>query len=387
MSLFRRRVETRATTFQQFWGSGADQVRMTDPLALVPLFAAHRVIIDAVSTTPLHAYRQTPDGVTEKASTQPALLTKPPVGTPAYWKAQCVASLLYDGNAFGLVTSRGTDGWPTGLIWLDPRHVAIEDEGGLPLYLLDRRPMDPADVVHVPWIPQLGSWRGLNPIAAFRATFETGHHAQLTARDWFANGAIPSGHMKNTQLQLDPAQTEELKARFKASVTGREVLLTGNDWEYSTIGIPADQAQFIESLKLTATQIASIYGVPPEEIGGETGSSLTYKTLEQGELRFNGRVKAPWCVRIEEALSKIMPRPVYAKFNLDATVRVDLLTRSQSHEINIRTGVETLDEARRLEDRRPLTDAEKEALKPPAPAPAADPNAQDDTGSEDDTTD
>lgn len=385
MSLLRRRrVESRATTFQNYWGAGADQRYAGDPLSLVPLFAAQRIIIDAVSSTPLHAYRER-DGITEKVPRQPPLLTTPVWGTPATWKAQAVASLLADGNAFGLVTSRGTDGWPTSLVWLDPRHVTIEDDNGLPAYLLDQRPIDSADIVHIPWIVPPGSWRGLNPISAFRSTLETGQHAQLTARDWFANGAIPSGHMKNTQLQLDPAQTEELKARFKASVANREVLLTGNDWDYSTIGIPADQIQFIETLKLSATQIAVIYGVPPEEIGGETGSSLTYKTLEQTELRFNSRVVQPWAVRIEQALSTLMPRPVFARFNLDATVRSDSITRAQVHEINLRTGIETLDEGRALENRRPLTAAEKEALKPPAPAPAppAAPEEEDD----DDPTD
>ena len=80
-------------------------------------------------------------------------------------------------------------------------------------------------------------------------------------------------------------------------------------------------------------------------------------------------------MRVEQALSAQMPRGTYAKFNADAMIRTDLLTRYQAHEIALRTGLETLDEGRLLEDKAPLTDAEKSAwlaaykptLQPPKP--------------------
>ena len=64
-------------------------------------------------------------------------------------------------------------------------------------------------------------------------------------------------------------------------------------------------------------------------------------------------------MRIEEALTAHMPRPQYAKFNLDAGVRADLKSRMESHEIAMRTGVSTQDEARALEEKEPLTPEQK----------------------------
>lgn len=381
MSLFRGlfapRVERRDLTASQAFGIGADTIQRGSVDSLVPLYAAHRVIIDAVASTPLHLYRDQLDG--SKVQLRTPSLFKDRDGTSFTWVSKCVASLLYDGNAVGLVTATDYTGWPSALTWLDPRHVQIEDDNGVPRYFLDRRPLDSVDVVHIPWIVPPGKHRGISPLKAFKIAFETGVHAQKTAHDWFQNGAIPSVHVKNTQMTLDPTQTEILKQRYKASVYGRDVLLTGNDWDINAIGVPADQAQFIQTLKLSATQIASIYGIPAEEIGGESGSSLTYKTLEQQEQRFYGRVVRPWASRIEEHLSTKVPGQQYVKFNLDAMVRADLLTRMQAHQIALDIGLETQDEGRLLEDRAPLTPEQVQQWKdnygakppPPAAAPGA----------------
>lgn len=383
MSLFRRpKTETRMMSATEAFAMGLDQ-RARDSSSLVPLFAAHRVIIDAVAATPLHRYRDQPDG--SKVRLPSTDLFRDRDRTAFSFKARCVASLLYDGNAFGYITSRDATGWPSGMVWLDPRRTKVEDRDGVPAYFFDDRRLSLDEVVHVPWITEPGKHRGISPLAAFKSAFETGVAAQRTAYDWFENGAIPSVHVRNTEMTIDPAQSDALKQRYKASVHGRDVLLTGSDWEITTIGVPADQAQFIETMKLTATQVATIYGVPPEEIGGETGNSLTYKTLEQTELRFNARVVRPWATRIEEHLTAQLPRGQYARFNLDANVRADLMSRSQAHAINLGTGVITLDEARLLEDRAPLTPAQRQRWtedygKQPAPAgdPATTPKGGDD---------
>jgi HK97 family phage portal protein len=200
---------------------------------------------------------------------------------------------------------------------------------------------------------------GVSPLKAFKTTFETGQSAQTTARDWFANGAIPSAHLKNEARTVDSEVADVVKRRYKAAVKGRDVLVTGNDWSLDVIGVPADEARFIETLKLTATQVASIYGIPPEMIGGETGSSLTYSTVELNSINFVTYTLRPWLVRIEESLSALLPQPQYVKFNVDALIRADTKSRMEAHEIALRIGLETQDEGRAIEDKPPLTEAEK----------------------------
>ena len=75
------------------------------------------------------------------------------------------------------------------------------------------------------------------------------------------------------------------------------------------IAINPQEAQFIETMKLTATNVAAIYGVPPDRVGGEKSSSLTYSTVEQDSIDFVGFYSG--AQRIPEiAIPLVMPKPV-----------------------------------------------------------------------------
>ena len=69
----------------------------------------------------------------------------------------------------------------------------------------------------------------------------------------------------------------------------------------------------------------------------------------------------PWIVRFEQAFSDLLPRGQVAKFNVDAFLRPDTLTRYQAHEIGLRAGFLTVDDVRKLEDLEPLEGAELDA--------------------------
>ena len=68
----------------------------------------------------------------------------------------------------------------------------------------------------------------------------------------------------------------------------------------------------------------------------------------------------------------LMAPEVYAKFDADANVRADLKTRMEAHEIAQRAGIETNPEARHVEDKPPMSDAERaEWLQTWHPTPGA----------------
>lgn len=362
MSLFRRR-EQRSLSYQDVFGSGGPLLGSSadSALRLVPLFGAQRLIAEQFASTPIHAYQENGDGSRERLLTQPPLIVKAsPTRAQYTWKFQCISSLLSYGNAYGFITARDALTRPTAIEWLPPTQVHVDESDPFsPAYFWQGRRVPNEDIVHIPWFVLPGQWVGLSPVGAFKVAFETGQAALQTSHDWFKNGAIPSAHFKNTAKTLTEDQSKNVKSKYKAAVEGRDVLVTGSDWELKTIGVPADEARFIEQAKLTATQIAAIYGIPPEEIGGERGSSMTYSTVEMDDIKLSSRTMRPWFTRVEDHLTELLPRPQYAKFNVDATLRTDLKTRMESHEIGLRTGILTNDEARRIEDRKPLTEDQK----------------------------
>jgi HK97 family phage portal protein len=372
--------EQRSISYQDVFASGGRVdtlgTGMEHAARLVPVYAAWRLISDQFASTPWHAYREQGDGTKVRMPSEPRLVTDPsPVGVPlTAWKTQLIVSMLARGNAYGL---RVGAPFPSGIVWLHPDKVSVDESGPLPEYYYQGRHVDRAELVHVPWFLFPGKFVGLSPVAAFRTTLDTGHAAQTTARDWFENGAIPSVHFRNVGKTLKPDEAKVAKTLYKEAVSGRDALVTGNDWTLETIGVPADEARFIETLKLTATQVATIYGIPPEMVGGETGSSLTYATVEQNAQNFLTFTMRPWFTRVEDAITSLLPRPQYVKFEMDSIVRADLKSRMESHEIAMRIGVETNDEARALEDRPPLTaDQKNEWLSVWKPQPQTTPGTR-----------
>lgn len=328
-------------------------------LRLIPMYAATRLIAEQIAAAPLHAYQ--PKGSTRTLlPTQPALLRNPSAACDLFaWKYRLMTSLLLWGNAYGLIVARDSNGWPTQIEWLPPARVGCVGDGTRPPeFTLDSHRLDNLDVLHITAYTIPGRAKGISPIGNFRLAIETGQSAQQYARDWYDGGGIPAAVVRNETQTITAESANLIKARLKSSLSNGDPFVTGKDWTYTPVGAPAADARFIETSRLTATQIAAIYGVPPEEIGGETGTSLTYSTVEMNQLKLAIQVYRPWAVRIENALSELFLGRTYLKFNLDSGVRADLKTRYESYQIALQLGLLTLPEARALEERAPLTQSE-----------------------------
>lgn len=339
-------------------------------LSLTPVFAAVRLLASQVASLPLQAYRKTGDG--RMRIPAPSLFVNPSVqGTLYDWLHRAVTSLALRGNAFGLITQRDRDQYPTMVEWLHPDDVFVEDRmasgpGSFtnPIWYWQGRIIPAEDLVHIPWFTVPGRVLGLSPIGACAVTVSTGISAQNYTSDWFDNGAVPPGEFKNTEKKVDQVEADIISARLNNAIRRRKPLVYGSDWEYKPISVSAHEAKFVETLKMNATQIAAVYGIPPEMIGGETGSSLTYATVEQNSLNFLKFTLRPWLELLEAAFYRLSPRPQYVKFNIDALLRSDLTTRMGAYKTAREIGLNNVDELRALEDEAPLPGGQGQSYAP-----------------------
>lgn len=388
MSLFRRgAAETRGLSYQDVWGSGgnfapplnADTVN--GALALIPVYSATGLICDLISTAPKEAYREGAPGVLSPLDRQPTLVTNPSpfqdYGRAISWWHQGLASVLLTGNAYGYIVAIDNAGTPTKIIWFNPNDVQIIEEQAdwfhTPQYYWRGRPLDPTLVVHVPGYAIPGTVKGLSPIGLFKQQIETGLSAQAFQLDWYKNGAAPSGWFKNTAKAIPDGQSSVIKDRFKAAVKNRDLLVTGSDWDWTALGVPADQAQFLQAISANATQIAAIFRVSPDDIGGASPHPLTYKTLEQDGIKLRSRALRPWAARFEEVLSGLLPGNQKIRVNLDRIAEGTIMERTQAHAAALASGQETNEEARADWGRAPLTDEQTKAWKanyPPLKPPS-----------------
>ncbi|MEU0369099.1 phage portal protein [Streptomyces sp. NPDC006283] len=364
------------------WGSGGSLTNFASPeraLALIPLFACVRILADSIASLPVQTYRK--NGASREMLTfVPSLLFQPAARDNLFeWLHKLVVSMALRGNAYGLITARDDFGFPTSIEWLNPDDVWVdESRPTLPVFYWQGQEVPREQIVHIPWVVLPGQVVGLSPVQHFARTIGVGLSATEYGLSWFDNGGTPPWTLKNGSKALSPDEADEISDRLSARVRARKPLVYGSDWDFAALQVNPEESQFIETMRLNASQIAAIYGVPPEKVGGDTGGSMTYSTVELNRIDFADTTLLPWLVRIESKLSALMPGREFVRFNVDATIRTDTLSRYQAHAIALTNGWRNRDEIRALEDLPPLPDGQGRTYMPvallaadPAPAPPA----------------
>jgi HK97 family phage portal protein len=342
-------------------------------LSLIPVYAAARLLADSVASLPLQTYRNVGDHAVKLGT--PSLFRNPSAtGTLYDWLFACMSSLVLKGNAYGLVTQRDGMQFPTLIEWLNPECVWVDESTRAGRFYLEGRELAHEDVLHLRAFTVPGRLQGISPIGAFAATIGAGLSQVQYGADWFAAGGFPPGTFKNSAMTVEEEDADRVKVRLSNAIRSRQPLVYGSDWDYTPISVPPSEAQFIAASQMTATQIAAVYGIPAERIGGGTvGGSLTYKNQEQDEIAFQAGTIRPWVTRLEQGFFGLLPERQYVRFNLNATVRSDLKTRFEVYRIQREIGFANIDEQRALEELQPLPAGEGQDYEPLAAMIAEDP--------------
>lgn len=326
-------------------------------LRLAPVYACVRVLADGVAKLPLQQYRDL--GTRKVKIPAGQLLSKPSAYGNLYdWLFIGMTSLALHGNAYGLITGRDGYGYPTSIEWLPPGNIDV----------IDSEPWNPAqtrfyyfgrevprnDLLHVRAFALPGRTEAVSPLRSFQMLIESGEQALNYGTGWYRSGGFPPGTFQNTQYEVEPEQSNEIKSRLVRAMRNREPLVYGRDWEYKPIAVPPNEAQFVQAMQLNATQIASVYGVQPRKAGGIHGDSQTYSNVEMDQLVEVTDTLDPWLIRFESALADCVPTSQYVSFNRDARIRHDLQARYNAYRTARDIGLLNVNEIRDLEEREPL---------------------------------
>jgi HK97 family phage portal protein len=124
--------------------------------------------------------------------------------------------------------------------------------------------------------------------------------------------------------------------------------------------------------ELQIAQVARVFRIPAYLIGAK-GDSQTYQNNESAGQHFITYTLLPWLRRIEEALGALLTEGQYLRFNTDAFLRADTITRYRAYQLAIMTGVSTPNEARRRENLEPYNGGDEFVMALPG-APMASPS-------------
>ena len=379
-----------------FGGASTDSgVTVTPDTALTysAVYAAVRVIAEAVSSLPLNLHERNPGGGKSKASAHPLyhiLHDSPnPEMTSLQWREASMAHLLLHGNCYTEIV-RDLDGNCVELWPIDPTIVRPNrTEQGELYYDLNRGKnfITAANMLHISGLSFDGI-SGMSPIALARQSLGLSMAIEQFGAGYFGRGARPGGVL-TFPGQLSPEARQNLRRSFEELHAGganshRVALLeAGLKWE--AIGVPPDDSQFLQSREFQIVEVCRWFNVPPHKL--KDLNKTSYNSLEQMNVEFVVDTLRPWLVRWEQQLNRKVIRPkergnFFFEHNVEGILRGDQASRYQSYSVGRNWGWLSVNEIREKENMNPVEGGDvymqpmnmQSLNTAPTAAPATDPS-------------
>ena len=371
-------------------------------LAYSAVYRAVQLLATSVAMLPGSVVKRLANGDRERLADHGAtvMMGRMPNGeqTPFTFK-ECMTSYLARwGNAYAeLVDSasgRGWQAWP-----LRPDKVTVmRDEKTYQLfyrYEVDTEKwvdLMPERVLHL----RLGGDAevGKSPIRLARESIGLGIATEMHGAGFFGNGAAITGILQHPD-HLSPEAHDNVRRDFenmhRGVVNSHRPAILEEGMEWKPVGIPNDDAQFLETRNFQVREIARWYGIPPHMLGDL--ERATYNNIEHHAIEYERFTLASWLKRWEEEVDRKLlgnsPDLSY-KFNTNALLRGDTKSRNEAYEIQRRNGVINANQWLALEDQNGIgpagdifivesnmqvLDEDMGNTPEPEPAPAAPPVA------------
>ena len=342
------------------------------------VYACVRILSEAVAGLPLHIYRYRADGGKERIPQHPlySLLHDEPNSemTSFVFRETLMSHLLLWGNAYAQVVrngrgqvialypllpskmdvSRAANGELLYTYYRDFDESGIKPEGG---YVTLRKD----EVLHIPGLGFDGLI-GYSPIAMSKNAIGMSLATEEYGASFFANGANPGGVLEHPGVIKDIQRVKDSwNTAYQGSGNAHKIAVLEEGMKFQAIGIPPEEAQFLETRKFQIDEIARIFRVPPHMVGDLEKSS--FSNIEQQSLEFVKYTLDPWVVRWEQSLQQSLILPsekasLMIRFNLDGLLRGDYQSRMHGYSVGIQNGFYSVNDVRQLEDLNLLEDAE-----------------------------
>lgn len=327
------------------------------------VYACVRVLAETLAMLPLPVYRRIGSGA-ERDPDHPnfqLLHDRPnPELTSFLFREMLQAHIALWGNAYA-EKEIGADGrvkalWPL----LPDRTRPKRLENGARVYvtrLANGKDVGiPANrVVHIPGLGFNGV-EGFSPIRMAMDAVALGKAAEEFGARFFGSGAQLNGVLTHPGV-LGEAGRQNLRESFEMMYSGlgnsHRTAILEEGVEYERIGIPPNEAQFIELRKYQRSEIAAIYRVPPHMVGDLDRPFQS--NVEQMDLDFVRHTMAPWFVRWEQVLNwdlfaPIERRTFYAEFLVEGLLRGDSAARAAFYKEMVYIGAYTQNDVLRREN-------------------------------------
>jgi len=337
------------------------------------VYACVRVLSETISQLPLILYRKQEDGK-ERASAHYLydILHNTPnqFQTSVEFREMMQAHLCLRGNAYAKIISDGVRA-VNQLIPLNPDRMRVhinKDGRGIPTRVYEYFEQDGSssvylqhEIFHIMGM-SLDGIQGVSPIKYQRETIGFRLATNEYGSRFFSNNATPKGVLRHPDAMSDEA-FDRLKMSWNAAHKGlsnsHNIAILEEGVEFQPLSINAEDAQWIESQKMSRSEIASMFRVPSHMINDL--EKATFSNIEQQSQEFVTYTMQPWARRWEQAIARDLitnrgrtREGLFAEFLFDGLLRGDSEGRAKLYHSLFHVGAMSQNEIRARENLNPI---------------------------------
>ena len=203
----------------------------------------------------------------------------------------------------------------------------------------------------------------LSMISAFRQAIGLSIATEEFGARFFGQGANVGGVASHPNTLSDQAYkhlTESLQEKHEGLGKSHRILLLEEGMKYEKVGIPPNEAQFLETRRFQIADIARIFGVPSHMVNDTERTTSWGTGIEEQGIGFVVYTLRPWLVSWEQQIAKKMlleeAARYFAEFLVDGLLRGNMAARYAAYAIGRQWGWLNADDICELENRNPLPD-------------------------------
>lgn len=222
------------------------------------------------------------------------------------------------------------------------------------------RELDGSKIFHLKGLLLDKSYMGLNPIQYIREALGIPLAGEKFVARYFGKGMHPGAvikHPLNLSVKAHSDLREALKKKYAGLGSTHDLMLIDEGMDISFPEVKLVDAQFLEQMKFSESQIAGFFRVPLMLL--QTGDKTpTYASSEQFMLSFVIHTMMPILVNIERGISKSLltneeRKIYYPKFSVNALLRGSMKERADFYKEMVNAEIMNPNECRALEDLNP----------------------------------
>lgn len=350
-----------------------EYVTVEGALSVASVLSAFTILMEDTASLPLITYRRLTRGKERDVNSPYYILLRDmpnPEHTSMVYREFIMGHLLGWGNHFSqkIWDRRGIlrELWP-----LRPDRMQVIRKDGQRQYIYtemngNKRTFRQEEIWHIPAFGFDGLI-GYSRITLARNAIGLSMAAEKYGSNFYKNGAnfdIAITHPGELSDDVFNRLNDSVKEKHTGVENSHKPMILEEGMSIEKIGIPPDDAQFIETRRFQLGEIARMFRVPPHMLGDVERSTSWGTGIEQQELGYLSHTLRPWLKRIEQGAHKDLlleseRKGTVIEHLVEDFLRTDIGARMAAYVQAITNGIMTRNEARERENLIPIDGLDK----------------------------